>query len=178
MARGGIAKARMGAAAAAATGGYEDVSLDDDDEDYVNDDILHHVGQGGSAASWLAAVGLGPRASSSSLAGPTAAAATALAGGSSGGGGYLLVDHDSGPTLAFRAKVLRGVLLWRSPGSSAKALGLGLYIIMLLGSIPRALHYMQVGRWLLQIHAGWVGGYLACMQVWVDGYVTHCTTCR
>jgi hypothetical protein len=64
-------------------GGYEDVSLDDDDDDYVNDDVMHYVGQAGSGASWLAAVGLGPRASSSSLAAPATAA---LAGGSSGGG--------------------------------------------------------------------------------------------
>jgi hypothetical protein len=133
-----IRKGRMSGAAAGATGGYTEVSLDDDDEDYVNDDVLLHGCQAGGAASWLAAVGLGPRASSSSL-----AAATGRAGGSSGGG-YLVVDHDSGPTLAYRAKVLRGMLLWRSPGSSGKALGLGLYIIMLLGSIPRALHYMQV----------------------------------
>jgi hypothetical protein len=74
---------------------------------------------------------------------------------SSSGGGYMLVDHDgAGPSLAHRARVLRGLLLWRSPGASAKVLGLGIYIIMLLSNIPGALHYMQVGAWMVCEPAG------------------------
>jgi hypothetical protein len=33
--------------------------------------------------------------------------------------------------------VLRGLLLWRSKAASAMALGFGLYMVLLLGSIPR-----------------------------------------
>jgi hypothetical protein len=89
-----------------------------------------------------------------------------------------MVDHDSGPTLAYRAKVLRGVLLWRSPGSSAKALGLGIYIIMLLGSIPRALHYMQVGgnlfSWMPSPH--FVAPECCVLYSWLC-YAVACTAC-
>lgn len=122
---------------------YDDITLDEDDE-------LVGV-QGGGGGGWLAAVGLlgtsgqataNSTTTSSSL--NTAAMAAMQAQRSSGGGGYMLVDHGTGPTLAHRARVLRRLLLWRNPGASVKALALGLYVIMLLSNIPRALHYMQV----------------------------------
>jgi hypothetical protein len=43
-----------------------------------------------------------------------------------------------------RAEAVRALLLWREPGASARALGVGLYLILLVGSLPRGLEYLQV----------------------------------
>ncbi|KIY95163.1 hypothetical protein MNEG_12798, partial [Monoraphidium neglectum] len=56
---------------------------------------------------------------------------------SSGGGGGA---DEMGP----RAEAVRALLLWHDFGASARALGFGLYLIMLLGSLPRGLHYLQI----------------------------------
>eukprot|EP00879_Flechtneria_rotunda_P003072 GHRR01003292.1.p1 GENE.GHRR01003292.1~~GHRR01003292.1.p1 ORF type:complete len:691 (+),score=319.24 GHRR01003292.1:284-2074(+) len=59
----------------------------------------------------------------------------------SGEAGFMVVER---PGVAKRARILQNLLLWHDKSATAKALGLGLYLVMLIGSIPRALNYMQL----------------------------------
>jgi hypothetical protein len=153
---------RAAAAAAAAAEEYEDIQLGDDElydvfdrEEPQRNPKAAGRAAGSSSSDWLAAVCLGPRAGSSSFAASDLTLShqqqqqqqrLMRAGSSSGGGGGHVAagDDGTGPNLAHRARVLRRVLLWQNPGTSVKALGFGVYVILLVGSIPRALHYMQV----------------------------------
>jgi hypothetical protein len=48
-------------------------------------------------------------------------------------------DGDAGA----HGEALRALLLWHDAGASARALGFGLYLILLVGSLPRGLDYLQ-----------------------------------
>jgi hypothetical protein len=156
------ARGRLGSRvqpSAAAAEEYEEIQLGDelydefDREDGMQNPSAPGKAGGSSSSDWLTAVGLGPRSGSSSFAASDLTLSHTQqqqqrlmrAGSSSGGGGHIAAAADgTGPNLAHRARVLQRVLLWQNPGASVKALGFGVYVILLLSNIPRALHYMQV----------------------------------
>uniref|UniRef100_A0A383WN01 Reticulon-like protein n=1 Tax=Tetradesmus obliquus TaxID=3088 RepID=A0A383WN01_TETOB len=70
-----------------------------------------------------------------------AAGGEVTAQGKAEGSGFVFVGR---PGVGSKVKVLRGLLLWHSKAASVKALGFGLYMVLLLGSIPRGLDYMQL----------------------------------
>lgn len=65
-----------------------------------------------------------------------AAGAAAAASGfqAASGSSYVFVQH---PDVARKVKALRAVLLWRNGATSWKVLAAGLYLVMLIGYIPR-----------------------------------------
>ncbi|WIA22271.1 hypothetical protein OEZ85_004591 [Tetradesmus obliquus] len=114
--------------------------------------LLSSEDEGAGAAAAAAARRKGARrrrqaAAAAAAAGSIAAARQWAAGGEvtaqgeAEGSGFVFVGR---PGVGSKVKVLRGLLLWHSKAASVKALGFGLYMVLLLGSIPRGLDYMQL----------------------------------
>eukprot|EP00878_Enallax_costatus_P015386 GHUV01016117.1.p1 GENE.GHUV01016117.1~~GHUV01016117.1.p1 ORF type:complete len:710 (+),score=275.29 GHUV01016117.1:103-2232(+) len=102
------------------------------------DDISSGEEAEAAAAATASASGTGSTRRRRKAAG-TAAAGLQPAVGS--GSSYVFVQR---PEVAKKVKAVRRVLLWQDPAASWRVLGCGLYLVMLVGYIPEALHYMQL----------------------------------
>ncbi|KAI8472159.1 MAG: hypothetical protein J3K34DRAFT_519920 [Monoraphidium minutum] len=66
-------------------------------------------------------------------------------------------DGGAGP----RGEAVRALLLWRDAGASWRALGAGLYLVLLLGSLPKGLDYLQITSMLPGVALLYLGYNLA-----------------